>query len=241
VLNPLIQKLERFVPLSEADKLALTNATANTKTVNAHIDLIREGDRPSAVRVIMEGFAYRYKLLPNGGRQIVAYIVPGDICNAHVFILKRMDHAIATLSPCKIAELSGRDVLRITSEHPTITQALWWSTLVDEAVSREWITNIGRRSATVRIAHLLCEIYVRLSTVGLVENGKFELPITQIELADTVSITNIHANRVLNTLRRLNLIAMRGKYVKIIDLDALKVMADFSAHYLHLNGLLFTE
>ena len=238
MLNPFVEKLARCGQLSETEKQILGRVTATVSDVKPHTDLILEGDRPSTVHVLMAGFAYRYKILADGARQIVAYMVPGDLCNPHIFILKRMDHTIATLSACKVAELSAADILRMTDHHPGIARALWWSTLVDESISREWISNIGRRRAVERVAHLLCEMVLRLRIVGLVENDRFELPVTQVELADTVAVTNVHMNRVINSLRHLGLITLHGKNVTIIDLEKLQNLAGFTPDYLHLNGTL---
>ena len=239
--NPLIQKLSRFVALSASEKGALSDLTETVVSVRAHTNLVNEGEKPTTVRVLMDGFACRYKNLPDGGRQIVAFILPGDICNPHVLILKKMDHSIATMAACNIAELSADDILKLTDGHPAIARALWWSNLVDEGISREWITNIGRRRSLRRAAHLLCEMLVRLRIVGLVNEGHFEMPLTQIELADTVSISQVHMNRVLNELRNLGLITLHGKKVTILNVGALEELAGFNPDYLHLSGALLNS
>jgi CRP-like cAMP-binding protein len=153
------------------------------------------------VHLILDGFACRYKVLPEGTRSIVAYLLPGDMCDWHAFILKEMDHSVATLSPCQVVAIPRSTVLEVTDKYPAITRALWWIALVDEAVLREWIVSLSRRSADQAIAHLFCELLVRLEAVGLrVANG-FEFPVTQSDLADTVGLSAVRVNRVLQELR----------------------------------------
>jgi CRP-like cAMP-binding protein len=168
------------------------------------------------VHLILDGFACRYKLTDEGTRQIMAYLVPGDFCDLHVFILKEMDHSIATLSRCTVGDIP-RDRILTLLERPAIAKALWWATLVDEAVLREGLVNIGRREAAERIAHLVCELLLRLRAVGLANGGGFELPITQAELADIVGLSDVHVNRSLQALREAGLITLKGKHLVILD------------------------
>ena len=150
-------------------------------------DIIREGDAPSDVHLVLEGFACRYKILPNGERQIFAYLVPGDFCDLNVFILKTMDHTIGTLAGCRLVNIPRSRILELC-ERPAITRAFWWVTLVDESTLREWLVSMGQRDADQRIAHLFCELQLRLHSVGLCEGSSIKLPITQAELADTMGI-----------------------------------------------------
>jgi CRP-like cAMP-binding protein len=178
VENILTRKLEAFAPLGDADKRLLDDVIRDAREVRPHQDLIQEGDVPSDVHLILEGFACRYKLLSEGRRHIMAYLLPGDFCDHHVFILKAMDHSIATLSRCKVVAIPRQRVLELT-ERPAIARAFWWAALVDEATLREWLVNIGRRSAEHRVAHLLCELLLRLRAVGLANGDRFELPLTE--------------------------------------------------------------
>jgi CRP-like cAMP-binding protein len=146
-----------------------------------------------------------------------------------------MDHAIATLSPCKVAKIPMRTVVDLTDNHPALTKAFWWCSLVDEATLREWLVNVGQRSAEQRIAHLFCELHVRLAAVGLTSGGSFELPITQSELADTVGMSSVHVSRSLKMLRDAGLVTFRSSAVQIADVDALKRHASFTPNYLHLR------
>jgi len=235
MLNPLIQKLQHGAELTDEDRQVLENAASDTRMVGPRHDLINEGDRPDHVHLILEGFACRYKLLPDGERQIMAYLVPGDICDLHVSILGEMDHAIATLSRCKIVLIPRGIIEDITENHGRINRALWWATLVDEATLREWLVNMGRRPADRQLAHLLCELLVRLQAVGLATENSFEFPVTQAELADTLGISTVHLNRMVQQLRNDGLITLQGHCLTIMNVDGLKKFVDFDQNYLHLT------
>lgn len=239
MMNLLTRKLEAFGPLPDADKSLLDEVIQPAQPVGARVDLIREGDAPSHVNLILEGFACRYKTTPDGSRQIMAYLVPGDFCDLHVFILKAMDHTIATLSRCQVVKIPRAQILELM-ERPAIARAFWWAALVDEATLREWLVNIGVRSAEQRVAHLLCELLLRLETVGLTNGDTYELPITQAELADTTGLTSVHVNRVLQRLRQDGLITLKSRNLMIMDVERLKAFSGFNPNYLHLaerNGL----
>jgi CRP-like cAMP-binding protein len=235
-IQALIRKLETFTELSDEEKRALQEAVGPVRSYGSHEDLIREGDQSSGVPVVISGFACRHKMLPDGRRQIIGYFLPGDMCDARVFILKRMDHTISTLAPTTICLLPRDAILELTSRHPRITRAFWWNTLVEEAIVRQWLVNIGQRTALERLAHLFCEIYVRLQVVGLATAAGCELPVTQSELADTVALSTVHVNRTLKELRRVGLVSMSSKSLIIHDLPGLRALAMFDPAYLHLDG-----
>lgn len=232
--NLLIRKLEAFGPLPTDDRRLLNDVIREPRSVGPRVDLIAEGDAPADVHLILEGFACRYKMLRNGTRQIMAYLVPGDFCDLHIFILKTMDHGISTLSRCNVVGIPRSRVLELT-ERPAIARALWWAALVDEATLREWLVNIGSRPSEERIAHLLCELLLRLRAVGLADGGKFELPITQAEIGETMGLSTVHVNRVLQRLRRDGMITLKGKNLVILDEEKLKAFSGFNQNYLHLG------
>nr|WP_304363593.1 Crp/Fnr family transcriptional regulator [Jiella sp. LLJ827] len=233
--NPLLRKLSRAIDLTAEDEKLLNEVIGVQRGVEARQDIIQEGDRPEEVHLIVQGFACRYKLLPNGERQIVAILIPGDFCDLHVAILGEMDHGIATLSRCKVVHIPRKTIDELTRNHPRITHALWWATLVDEGILREWITNLGRKPAERHIASLMCELYLRLKSIGLVSDHTFELPMTQQEVADAVGISIVHANRMLAELRERGLVAFQGRRVRITDIDELVAFAGFNQNYLHLT------
>lgn len=238
--DPLTRKLENFAPLSGEDRRLLADAVRQSRRVGARTDIIQEGEQPEDVHLVLEGFACRYKIVPDGRRHIMAYLVPGDLCDVHVFILKEMDHSIGTLSACRVVDIPRARILEML-ERPPIARALWWSALVDEATLREWLVNVGRRPAEQRVAHLLCELLMRLQTVGLVNGDSYALPITQSDLAETVGLTLVHVNRVLQRLRGRGMITLRDKRLVINDATALKDFSEFNPNYLHLAAKAETE
>lgn len=199
--SPLAMKLSSFTDLTAADCVAIDELCANVCVHKAKRDLIKEGDRPENVFLLLEGWACRYKVLPDGRRQIMAYLLPGDLCDVHNFILEEMDHSIGLLSEARVAAIPKARMLEATDKHPNLARALWWATLVDEGVLREWLVNIGQRSAFDRLAHLFSELYLRLQLVGLADGDSFDMPLTQEELGDTMGLTSVHVNRMLQKMR----------------------------------------
>jgi CRP-like cAMP-binding protein len=231
--NPFIRKLEYGAQLSHDDRRQLDAFSRSPRAFPPHVDLVSEGDKPHAVHLVMEGFACRYKVLPDGRRQIMALFVPGDLCDLHVQILGEMDHTIGTLTECAIVE-AGTTAVEDLIRNPRINRALWWSTLVDEATLREWLVSMGQREASEQMAHIFCEIYTRLRAVGLAEGGRFRGPVTQEEMADLMGVTPVHVNRTLRLLREQGLLELDGKWVVIPDFEQLRQYGGFNPNYLHL-------
>ena len=228
-------KLEAFTRLSQDDRASLAQISRNFRYVEARRDLISEGDKPRFVHLMLDGWACRYKQLPDGKRQIVALFVPGDFCDVNVYILKAMDHSIGAITRLKVAMITAEEMSALTAERPRITQALWWHELVTAAVQREWTLNLGQRSAYERLAHLLVELYLRLNVVGRAQNGRCDFPLTQNDLADATGLTSVHVNRTLQELRRDGLIELERKQLQILDLERLMDVSMFNPNYLHLD------
>jgi len=231
----LIRRLNFFANLDEEDERRLADLCADVRTVAARRDIVSDQERPEHLHLILRGWAARYKLLPNGQRQIVGFLLPGDFADLHVTLLGQMDHGIVALTPCQVAYVDSKAMDRVTAESTRISRALWWSTLVDEGVLRNWIVNNGRRDAYARIAHLLCELHARMEMIGLVEDHRLDLPLTQEEIADATSLTAVHTNRTLQRLRADGLIELTGHVLTIDDLPGLQRAAGFDATYLHLK------
>lgn len=232
----LIAKLEQFTRLSRTDRAALDEAvSARVRHFSPREDVLREGDRPRPINLILDGWACRYKAFEDGRRQITAFLLPGDICDLGMVILKQMDHSIGALTAIAVAEIPTEIILKLTETHPRLARALWWHSLVEEATTREWITNLGQRTAFERLAHLFCELFLRLRVVGLTDGSSCELPLTQEQLADASGMTSVHVNRTLMSLRETGLIDLKGKVLTIPDLEALQAAALFDAGYLHLD------
>lgn len=234
--NPLIAKLESLATLAQEDRAILEAITKAPDDVLEGVDLIREGDAPNGVYLVLEGLACRYKMRANGARQIMAFLVPGDFCDLDVAFLDSMDHTIGTLSPCKVVRIDLETINRLVRDHPRIARALRLATLVDEATLREWLVNVGCRSPRERIAHLFCELHLRLRVLGRVIDDGFELPVTQADLADTTGLTTVHVARALRDLQQKALVGLSEKHVRILDLASLAKVAEFKPNYLHLGG-----
>jgi CRP-like cAMP-binding protein len=228
-------KLEAFTRLSAEDKAALAAVSRNVRFVEPRRDLLSEGDRPQHVHLVLDGWAARYKTLPDGKRQIVALFVPGDFCDLNVYILKYMDHSIRAITRLKVAMITPEEMTALTAERPRLTQALWWQELVSMAIQREWTLNLGQRSAYERLAHLLLELYLRLRTVGRAQDGRCDFPLTQNDLADATGLTAVHVNRTLQELRRDGLIELERKQLRVLDIQRLIEVSMFNANYLHLD------
>jgi CRP-like cAMP-binding protein len=228
--------LEAFTELSAQDREIIAQyASKSVREVAPRRDLIREGEKPRAVNLMLEGWACRYKQLPDGRRQIVHFFIPGDLCDSNVFLLSEMDHSIGAITRLRYAEIAPGDFERMMSESPRLSRALWLNELVNAAVSREWVANVGQRTAYERLAHLLCEMFHRLEAVGLTDGDSCEWPLTQGDLADATGLTSVHVNRTLQELRREGLVELHGKRLTIPDLEKLKKAGLFNPNYLHLN------
>lgn len=232
--HPLIVKLEHRDGLSPHEHQILEDATSSVETFAANTDIVREGDVADHSCLILEGWTVRAKTLADGRRQITAFHIPGDFVDLHSFLLKPMDHTITALTPCKMALTPHSALKKITEEHPHLTRMLWLSTLIDTAIHREWLVALGRLSAAGHLAHLLCELYLRLEVVGLAKDYKFDFPVTQTVLADALGLSTVHVNRVVQELRREGFVAWRGTHVTIKDWDALARLAEFDPTYLNM-------
>ena len=211
----------------------IDDVTCDVREFGRREDIIREGDKPESVHLLLEGWACRYKVLPNGERPIMGFLIPGDLCDVHVALLDEMDHSIGTLSGCKVAFLPRDAVSELISRNERLCRALWWSNLVDEAILREWLVTLGHRPADKRLAHFFCEMLLRAKAVGLTEDESFDLPVTQEELGDTMGLSTVHINRMMQELRGQGLVTSKGKRLIVNDLEKLMAFADFNPNYLH--------
>jgi CRP-like cAMP-binding protein len=231
----LVRKLQNFTMLSDQEKRALCNAISQVRHYGCHEDVISEGDLTGSINILLSGYACRQKMLPDGRRQIIGLMSPGDISDVHVFLRRRMDHTISTVSPARVGTLPREVAIDLTERYPRLSQAWRWSTMVEESIAREWLINVGQRTALERLAHLFCEIYTRLAAVGLTVNGSCELPLTQGQLADILALSTVHVNRTLQELRQADLVSVRDKTLTIHDFRALQTIGMFDPNYLHLG------
>lgn len=233
--SAVVSKLQAFTRLSPDDLAALARVSRNVRVIEPRRDLISEGDKPRFVHLVLDGWACRYKQLPDGKRQIVSLFIAGDFCDVNVFILRYMDHSVGAITRLKVAVITPEEMRELTQQRPRITEALWWHELVSMAIQREWTLNLGQRSAYERLAHLLIELYLRLQTVGKAHDGRCDFPLTQNDLADATGLTAVHVNRTLQELRRDGLIELERKQLHILDMPRMMDAAMFNANYLHLD------
>jgi CRP-like cAMP-binding protein len=235
MLESLYLNLGQHDVLSDEEKALLVGAMSFEKEFSTGQDLVSAGSRPTYSTLILEGFAARYKVLDNGGRQFTSLQVPGDFVDLHAFLLKTMDHGIVALSPCRVICAEHSRLRAITEQAPHLTRLLWLDTLVDGAIHREWIVAMGRRSKTSHLAHLVCELFVRLQVVQRTNGMSFRLPLSQAELADVLGLSVVHMNRVIGALRRSNLIGWANYKVTILDWQRLQQVAEFDPTYLSMK------
>ena len=214
----------------------LLSAVVRKVEVGARSTVIQQGDLPRVAHLLVQGQAYRYRLLPDGRRQITAFLVPGDVCDLEAVMRGRADFGVVAATSCVLGEMPA-DAVNSTGELDLdLQQALHRQLLRNEAIAREWMVGLGRRSAGERLAHLICELHERLWHAGAGERYRYRLELTQDELADILGLSNVHINRTLTELRRVGLMEFRNKVVHILDHTALTQLADFDATYLELVG-----
>src|SRR5829696_8787432 len=234
--NPLIRKLESVFTLTDDERQALLDLPMQLAVIKDNQDIVREGDRPSRSCLILSGFACVYKMTAHGKRQIVSFTIAGDIPDLQSLHLKVLDNSISTISQCRVGFIQHEALHDICARYTRLAAAFWRETLIDAAIFREWVMNVGQREGASRMAHVLCELLVRLRAVDLVEDHVCDLPITQSEFADALGVTTVHVNRVLQQMRADGLIETKGTQIKIPDWDKLKQVGEFDPTYLHLES-----
>ena len=231
--NAFVSKLNGYARLSDADEESLSMLSRNFREFPASVDLIREGSELSGLIVVLSGWACRYKLLPEGTRQIIAFMIPGDFSDMHTEILAEMDHSISTLTPATIVFIPRDDLDAVIEKRPSLVKAFWWTQLVDEGVLRATIVSMGRRTSLERVAHLLSELYFRMLQIGLADRNKCTMPFSQIVLADAVGLTPVHTNRVIKKLRDAGALAAGQTAISIANIGKIAEIAGFDDSYLH--------
>ena len=233
--NPIVRKLETMMLLSKEERHAVDHLPLRTMVVGPHQHLLREGDRPLSSMIVLEGIVSTSKIVGDGRRQITALHVPGDIPDLQSLHLRLLDHDVVTITSAKVGNIDHSALRDLCARFSRLNAALWRITLVDAAVSREWIANIGQRPAQTKIAHLFCEIMLRMQAVGLAADGQCELRLTQTEISDCIGMSIVHVNRSLQQLRKSGTMSFEKGVLAIHDWAALKSVADFDESYLHLD------
>jgi CRP-like cAMP-binding protein len=233
--HPLVRKLESIVDLTSEERAALHDLPVMQRDLHAGQDIVREGDRPSQACLILDGWTFRYKIAGDDRRQIFSFHVPGDIPDLLSLHIKTMDHSLATLTACRVGFIQHRALLDLFGRHPRMSDVFWRDTLIDAAVFREWMVGMGRRKAPARVAHLLCELYVKLEAIGMVEGNSVPLRLTQETIGDALGLSSVHVNRAMMALRAKNLFTFDGRTLTVHNWNALAKLAEFDPVYLHLE------
>jgi len=232
-----LNKLRRRIELSTEEERAIRDAVVETRKIRADEVLIRSGEELKSSFVLLEGWLARSKDLADGERQLIELHVAGDFADLHGFTLKRLDHDVVTLSDCLIGVIPHERLQEITERYPRLAWVYWSYSNADSAITRELALSLGQRSALSRMAHLFCELYVRLDAVGRAGADSFGFPLTQRELSECLGLTVVHANRTIQELRRRGLVELESKQLRILDRSGLEGIAQFDPYYLYLNRL----
>lgn len=233
----LVRKLRAFGPLPQASTDALgALGDRRTRTVPAGQDLISEGDDPRDIYLITDGWACRYKMLDTGARQIVGLFIPGDLCDLHVYVLDRLDHSIGAITPVTVARISQAEMDALCDAHPRVVRAFWWDSLVQSSIQHEWMLSVGQRTALESLANLLCELFLRLRTIGEADGDRCAVPLTHAQFGDILGLTETHVGRTIKRLNAGGCATLKRRTLVIHDLAGLKTLARFNDLYLHRAG-----
>ncbi len=230
-----LKKLRCRDDISPEEEAAIREAISDVQNVPSDRTIIKPDVDMSTSTLLLDGIMCRYKDLSEGQRQITELHVAGDFVDLHSFTLKRLDHSVMAMTPCRVAVVPHERLQRLTEQFPHLARVYWFATNLDAAIHREWAVSLGRRSAIARIAHLLCELFVRLQIVELTNKNSYDFPLTQTELAECLGLTPVHVNRMLQELRGRELITIEGRRVTLLDRDALEALAEFNPNYLYLE------
>ncbi|MBZ9894277.1 MULTISPECIES: Crp/Fnr family transcriptional regulator [unclassified Mesorhizobium] len=234
-LSVLFKVLERRDDLTVQDRAVLQDGPWRVRDYEVDDEIVVEHSEPKESCVIVSGITGRNVTFADGRRQITALHIPGDFVDLHAFLLHVMDHNVVALAPTRMAFIGHDTLRRITETHQHLFRVLTTVLAVDAAIQRVWIACLGRRSAEAHLAHIICEMFLRMEVVGLTREWSFEFPVTQSMLADTVGLSVVHLNRTLMALRRAGLITWQRKVVTITNWDRLARAAEFDATYLNLR------
>ncbi len=233
--NPLTMRLEQFTRFEQVERQRLDGLLSYpTKTFARGEIIIHAGDKVRNIHLVLTGLAARAKTLANGNVQMMAFLIPGDLCDVEVFVLEGMDHDIVALADTTCVLIPADEMERLLTESGRITKAMWWSTMVDSAILREWIVDHGSRDARERVAHLICEMLIRYRVIGETTDDAFPFPLTQEELAQATGMTPVHVNRMLQQLRAEGLIELKNKVLTVLEPKRLMEMGQYDPKYLHL-------
>ena len=235
IMAPLFRRLQTTTDVRRDDLLALGTLPYTLRHYRENQTVLRDGDRTNECCLIADGFCVRSKTIADGKRQILSIQIPGDLPDLQTLHLATMDHDLVALSDCTLAFISHAAIRDLIRSRPTIGDILWRGTLVDAAVFREWIVNVGQRAAHNRLAHLIVELRERVRQIGRVSGNTFAMPLTQEQLGEALGVTSVHTNRILRQLRIDGVVELQRGMVKILNESKLQKLAQFDGRYLHLS------
>jgi CRP-like cAMP-binding protein len=224
--------LSPSLPSVAQEAALLLDLKAVSRTVPAGQEIVSEGRRCSAVLLIIEGVAIRYRILRDGQRQILSFLLPGDFAGVTACRFDSALYSIKTLTQATIAPIPLARLIGLFDSHPRLAAMLFWSFACEKAVLAEHLIAVGRCSAVERIAHLLLELLTRLQLVGLADERSYRLPLTQELISDTLGLSIPYVNRVLHQLRDAGLVSIKDQLVVIENIEELSALADFDHAYL---------
>jgi len=233
VLAALLRRLNTVSGLDEADIAAIRALPINVRHWEAGRTIVSDGGRPTDCCLVIEGFCIRAKTTANGQRQILSIHIPGEIPDLQSLHLHRMDHDLIAVAPSTLGFISHASLRALTRANPNIAEVLWRDTLIDSAIFREWIVNVGQRPAVNRLAHTVVELRRRLAVTGREAGDTFEMPLTQEQISEALGITPVHANRIIRQLRDDGIVDISRGRVTVLDEAKLAELAQFDDRYLH--------
>lgn len=233
ITNRLVHRIAGIRHLNEAEQHALATLHIVRRTFAQHQDIVHQSEQPGHCCLIVQGWACRSRTLQQGERQILSFHIAGDLPDLHSLHLNVTDHSFTSLTPVTAGFISHSQIHNLIETHPRLGSAFWKYTLIDAAIYREWIVGMGRKEALPRMAHLLCEVFLRMQAARLTAHFSCPLPITQLDMSDALGLTSVHVNRVLRDLRQEELIALNHRTLTILNWPRLMAIAEFDSTYLH--------
>lgn len=230
-----LKKLRLRTAIGADEERVIRELVAETREVRPDEFLVRAGEALNHSILLLDGWLVRSKDLPSGDRQVMEIHLPGDFADLHGFTLKRLDHDIMSITECVVGLVPHERLMSLTEQHPHLTRVYWLSTNIDAAIAREMALSLGQRPAISRMAHLFCELHVRLGIVGKTDGDTFEFPMTQRELSECLGLTVVHVNRTLQELRRRKVVEAENRHITILDRAVLESIAEFDPAYLQLE------
>lgn len=234
---PFLARLRLRADLAGAQLDPLGSLPISQISLTPERQLVAEGDRPRHLHILEQGWAAKVKILPDGRRHFATLLLPGDICDLDGLHLRKYDYGVVALTRCTVSRLDRHAVLALCDENRLVAQLLTWLAFVENALLNQATLSLARRSARDRLAHLLCELMLRLARIGFARADGYDLPLSQEKIADALGLTSVHINRTFRQLRTERLASLSRQRLSLLDWDGLRRSAGFTADYLHLDGM----